>query len=631
MKARSGAPRWSYAAFPGPLRRATVGGNWRRGRSGLWSRLMEPALDDAIRLHKSGNHAGAEPLYRAVLERDPANRGALQMLAMLLVQTGRPADAVGHFRTILRLESGGVAGYSNLAAALRLAGQGTEAIACLHRALALDPAHAASWFNLGNGLKQQEKAAGAGWSYRRTLVLEPGHAGAAGNLKALHDQWGPRLDEAERRSVAARRPEANADTRTAAAEALVAVGDAVAAEAMARAALEQDEHHHRANRLLGRLLLERSGAMGVQDGKPFAVDRALVEEAIGALRRAVAARPDDDEADWLHVAAVATLVQVGMASDTVLRDGARAAWVRLRRHSKDTVAASVIGFHIYRRDRLVLASWLSRRFRQRFTAAEVAREHELGLWTMLRADDAFFRALPPVEAVLERMAPLEWRIEPAPGPSGEQVVFCCCDDVYFRRFAPALLESLAERMPGATVAVHVVAPSLETEQVMDRWRVDGRLTVGFSLDRPDMAGWTDIKRVTYYASARFLRALQWLRRLDRPLTVVDTDAWITGDLQALREDMAGYDVGLMLDGRRRGPSREIPVGFAVYENTTGGDRFLSLLGSYIGHFLAGAEVYWMLDQMAHYAVLDWLNRHEPIRMRRFDFLNFPYCHFVGAK
>lgn len=592
---------------------------------------MEPALADAIRLHKSGNHAGAEPLYRAVLEREPANRGALQMLAMLLVQTGRPAEAVGHFRTILRLEPGGVAGYSNLAAALRLAGQGAEAIACLQRALSLDPANAASWFNLGNGLKQQEKAAGAARSYRRTLALEPGHAGAAVNLTALRDQWDARLDEAERRTVAARHPAADADTCAAAVEALVAVGDAAAAEAMARAALEQDEHHHRANRLLGRLLLERSGAMGVQDGKPFAVDRALVEEAIGALRRAVAARPDDDEADWLHIAAVATLVQVGMASDTMLRDGARAAWIRLRRHPKDTVAASVVGFHAYRRDRLVLASWLSRRFRRRFTAAEVAREHELGLWTMLRADDAFFRALPPVEAVLERMAPLECRSEPAPGPDGEPLVFFCCDDVYFRRFAPTLLESLAERMPGAAVAVHVVAPSSETERAMVRWQMDGRLKIGFSLDRPDMAGWTDIKRVTYYASARFLRALQWMRRLDRPLMVVDTDAWITGDVQALQADMEGYDVGLMLDGRRRGPSREIPVGFAVYENTPGGDRFLSLLGSYIGHFLAGAEVYWMLDQMAHYAVLDWLNRHEPVRVRRFDFLSFPYCRFVGAK
>ncbi|AWJ87508.1 hypothetical protein TSH58p_29495 (plasmid) [Azospirillum sp. TSH58] len=592
---------------------------------------MEPALDDAIRLHKSGNHAGAEPLYRAVLEREPANRGALQMLAMLLVQTARPAEAADHFRTILRLEPGGVAGYSNLAAALRLAGQGAEAMACLHRALSLDPAHAASWFNLGNGLKQQEKAAGAQWSYRRTLALEPGHAGAAGNLKALRDQWGSRLDEAERRTAAARHPAADAETRAAAAEAWLAVGDAAAAEAMARAALERDGDHPRANRILGRLLLERSGAMGVRDGKPFAVDRALVEEAIGALRRAVAARPDDDEADWLHVAAVATLVQVGMASDRVLRDGARAAWVRLRRHPKDTVAAAVIGFHIYRRDRLALASWLSRRFRRRFTAAEVAREHELGLWAMLRADDAFFRALPPVEAVLEGMAPLECRIEPAPVPAGEPAVFFCCDDVYFRRFAPALLDSLAERMPGATVAVHVVAPSPETEQAMARWRTDGRLRIGFSLDRPDMAGWTDIKRVTYYASARFLRALQWLRRLDRPLMVIDTDAWVTGDLQALRADMAGHDVGLMLDGRRRGPSREIPVGFAVYQNTPGGDRFLSLIGSYIGHFLAGAEVYWMLDQMAHYAVLDWLNRHEPVRVRRFDFLTFPYCRFVGAK
>ena len=592
---------------------------------------MERTLDDAIRLHKSGNHAGAEPVYRAILEREPENRGALQMFSMLLVQTGRAGEAVPHFRTAARLDPNGVAGYSNLAAALRMAGQGEEAVACLHRALSLDPAHTASWFNLGNGLRQQEKAAAAARSYGRALTLEPGHGGAAGNLGALREQWGQRLDEAERLAAAARHPVADAGTHAAAADALAAVGDAEAAEAAARAALARDPDHHRANRLLARLLLERSGAMGVQAGKPFAVEQSLVEEAIGALRRAVAVRPDDDEADWLHIAAVATLVQVGMASDELLHDGARAAWNRLRRHPKDTVAASVIGFHAYRRNRLTVASWLNRRFRRRFTAAEVAREHELGIWTMLRADDAFFRALPPVETVLEGMAPLELRFEPETGPGGEPVVFFCCDDVYFRRFAPTLLESLAERMPGATVAVHVVAPSPETEQAMARWRDDGRLKVGFSADRPDMAGWTDVKRVTYYASARFIRALQWLRRLDRPLMVIDTDTRIAGDLRTLSAEMDGHDVGFLFDGRRRGPSREITVCFNVYNNTPGADRFLSLLGAYIGHFLAGTEVYWMLDQRAHYAVFDRLNRHEPIRVRRFDFLNFPYCHFVGAK
>ncbi|MBB3264333.1 hypothetical protein FHW79_001948 [Azospirillum sp. OGB3] len=51
---------------------------------------METAPDEAIRLHKFGNRAETEPLYRALLEREPANRGALRVLAMLLVRTRRP-------------------------------------------------------------------------------------------------------------------------------------------------------------------------------------------------------------------------------------------------------------------------------------------------------------------------------------------------------------------------------------------------------------------------------------------------------------------------------------------------------------------------------------------------------------
>ncbi|WP_448204725.1 tetratricopeptide repeat protein [Azospirillum sp. sgz302134] len=592
---------------------------------------MDISLDAAIRHHQAGRHSDAEPIYRAILEREPDNRNALQMFAMLLVQTGRADQAVEPFRTVTRLAPDGVAGYSNLAAALRTAGRGAEAVGSLHRALALDPAHAGSWFNLGNALKQLDKPAAAARGYGRALTLDPNHGGAATNLSALRGQWGDRLDEAARRLAASRSPAADAAAHAAAANALYAVKDPAAAEASARAALERDLHNAPANRLLGRLLLERSGAMGVADGKPFAVDGALAEEAIAALRRAVAARPDDEESEWLHVAAVMTLVQVGLATADLLHEGARAAWRRLRRHPKDVVSACVVGFHLYRSDRLDIASWLLQRFRRRFTAEEVAREHEFGIWTMLRADDAFFRSLPPVEAVLERLAPLEVVFDPARKGGTEPAVYFCCDDVYYRRFAPTLLDSLAQRMPGATVVVHVVAPTPETVQDMERRRSDGRLDLGFSRDDPEMGGWPDIKRFSYYASSRFIRTLQWLRRLDRPVIVVDTDAQVVADLRTLQAEMDGNDVGLLFDPRRRGPAREITVCFNYYKNTAGGDRYLALVAAYIGHFLAQPEVYWLLDQMAHYAVFDWMNRYEPIRVHRYDFLNFPYCHFVGAK
>ncbi|WP_207458731.1 tetratricopeptide repeat protein [Azospirillum sp. SYSU D00513] len=595
---------------------------------------MDNTLQGAMRLHQAGRHAEAEPIYRTILDREPENRDALQLLALLMVNTGRPEQAAGLFRQILRLDPGAVPMLANLAAALRLAGKEEEADGCLRRALALDPSRTDSWFTLANSAGKRNLAAPAARGYRRALALNPAHGGAAANLAALLRDWGPRLNKAARLKETGRLPGTDLDTLAEGALALDAVGEPMAAEETARRALGLDSGSPAMNALLGRLLLDRSGIAGVKPGKPFAVDKALAVEAVAALGRAATAAPGDDEAERLQVAAVATLVQAGMADEQVLREGARAAWRRLRRHPKDTVAASVVGYHIYRSGRLRLASRLNRLFQARFTAQEVAREHELGIWAMLRADEAFFRSLPTAAEVTEGMVPLEIVMEPAPdavADSTEPAILISCDDVYCRRFAPSLLESVAKRMPGATVIVHVVTPFAETGELLARWGRDPRLRLCHSRERPDTAGWPDIKRISYYAAGRFIRAYQWQQRLKRPLIVLDTDATVTADLREFRTDMDGYDVGLLIDPRRRGPSREVTVCFNYYNSTDGGVRFFSLLVAYIGHFLRQPNVYWLLDQTAPYAVLDWMSRHDPIRVRAYDFLNFPYCRFVGAK
>ncbi|MBP2227151.1 tetratricopeptide (TPR) repeat protein [Azospirillum agricola] len=591
---------------------------------------MDSTLDTAIRHHQAGRYADAEPIYRTLLDRTPDNRKLLQLLGMLLSQTGRHGEAVDLFRQLIRLDPTAVAAYSNLAAALRTASRGADAILYLHRALALDPLHLGSWFNLANAEKQRGRAAAAARGYGHALVIDPQRADAATNLALLRDQWGERLDKAVRLAAMAKAAETDARLHTAAALALSAVGEVAATEAAARSALALDRADPVANRLLARALLDRSGAMEMRPGRPFAIDRALVEEAIAAFGRALAVHPGDEESEWLQTAAVATLVQVGQATDAVLAAGARTAWNRLRRHPKDVAAASVIGFHVYRRERLDLACWLNRRFQRRFTPQEIAREHELGLWAMLRADDAFFEALPPIEEALARMAPQEVIWAPEAG-TPEPFVMFSCDDVYYRRFAPALLESLAQRMPGATVVAHVMSPSADALRSLEEWRNDPRLIVGSSCERPDTADWPDIKRFSYYAAARFIRTMQWQRRLDRPMIVIDVDATVTTDLRRLKTDLVGQDLGLLFDPRRRGPAREVTVCFNYYNNTAASARYLALVAAYIAHFLGRNEAYWMLDQTAHYAVFDWMRRRESLRVHRYDFLDFPHCHFVGDK
>jgi hypothetical protein len=270
------------------------------------------------------------------------------------------------------------------------------------------------------------------------------------------------------------------------------------------------------------------------------------------------------------------------------------------------------------------------RFISRFTAAEVAADGELGYWSMLRADDAFFERLPSVESVIERLPAMEILADMAEGAG--PVIMMNGDEVYVRRFAPNLLQSIARCSPGASVALNVVAPSDGMLNLLMTWRKRLPLNLGLSYERPDLAAWPQSRRSSYFAAARFIRAFQWRLRLDRPIIVLDLDALVRSDLRLLATDMEGYDLGLLLDPRRRGPFREITVCYNYYNDTPLAGRFLATTAAYIGHFLLDAEPRWLLDQTAHLAALHWLRREHPSpRVRWYDFQTFPHCGFIGEK
>lgn len=594
---------------------------------------MEPDISAALALHQAGRHGEAEAAYRAILDRDPDDPNAAQLLGTLLAQTGRAAEAEAPFRRVLATTPTVPGAWSNLAAAVRMAGKPGQAVYPLHRALALDPAFADGWVNLGNAAKAMAHIPTSRDAFRRALAVNPAQGQARRGLDALLAEWGGRLDEAARLAAVADRPGAEFETLLAAALAGFAIADLPRTAALCRRALALRPDHTVANDVLGRVALEMCGVMSIAPGKPFHLDEPLAMEGVRALVSSLTTRPAYDDTRRILIEAVSVLVMVGMDDDDLLRDVARIAWRRLHEHPKDTRAAAVIGFHLYRRDRLVLASHLlNRRFLPRFTAEEIAADHELGIWAMLRADDAFLDALPSGDTAVSRLIPMVVEHDVADGQLEEPFVMFSCDEVYFRRFAPSLLESAATAMPGATVVAHVVNPSAETLADAARWAADPRIRFGFSHETPPgMENWPRIKRISYFAAARFMRAYAWKRRLARPLIVVDTDAYISSDLRKPTAEMAGFDVGLLIDPRRRGPSRDVTVCFNHYNATPGGDAYLGRVAAYIGSFLERDAVYWLLDQTAHYAVLDQMRRRDGLRVREYDFLNFPHCRFIGAK
>ena len=89
--------------------------------------------------HVAGRLSRAEVLYRAILEAEPDNSDALQLLALLMAQTERPAIAADLFRDAVALRPEFADLHYNLANASREIGRPADAAAACRRALALRP------------------------------------------------------------------------------------------------------------------------------------------------------------------------------------------------------------------------------------------------------------------------------------------------------------------------------------------------------------------------------------------------------------------------------------------------------------------------------------------------------------
>ncbi|MGY0744989.1 tetratricopeptide repeat protein [Azospirillum argentinense] len=96
-------------------------------------------LANAMALHRTGNLAGAEPLYRTLLERHPDHPDALHLLGVLRSQAGDPAEGASLIAGAIARRGNVAAYHANLALALKALGRFDEAEAALRSAIALAP------------------------------------------------------------------------------------------------------------------------------------------------------------------------------------------------------------------------------------------------------------------------------------------------------------------------------------------------------------------------------------------------------------------------------------------------------------------------------------------------------------
>jgi predicted O-linked N-acetylglucosamine transferase (SPINDLY family) len=190
---------------------------------------LQELLAQALKDHQNGQFDRAERSYRTVLGKNPKHGDALNLLGMLLAQTGRDEEgaelmrraiaiapnfaplhanlgetyrrqkkfdlALAALKRAIALDPRFPEAHNNLAATLGDMARWDESLAAAQRAIALRPGFAGAEFNFGNslaGVGRHEEAIGA---FQRALAAQPGYADALINLGTAL-QNARRIDEA---------------------------------------------------------------------------------------------------------------------------------------------------------------------------------------------------------------------------------------------------------------------------------------------------------------------------------------------------------------------------------------------------------------------------------------------------
>ena len=144
----------------------------------MTSLSFQALIQEAVAQHRQGALGPAEAIYLQILQVDPLNTPALQLLGALRAQQGRHHEAIELLNTALKLDPQNIGALINQSAALRSVGRLEEALEHCSRALSLQPALVEAWFNRGAMLAELKRPAEALDCFDRALQLHPGHVQA---------------------------------------------------------------------------------------------------------------------------------------------------------------------------------------------------------------------------------------------------------------------------------------------------------------------------------------------------------------------------------------------------------------------------------------------------------------------
>ncbi len=557
----------------------------------------ETLLANAVALHRTGNLAGAEPLYRTLLERQPGHPDVLHLLGVLRSQAGDPADGAALIAEAIARRGNVAAYHSNLALALKALGRFEEAEAALRNAIALAPG-AGPLVALGGVRRACGRHADALASYRDALAFDPGDGAAQDGIAhttaelAAGGRGHPEAMLTAYRRAFRLRPAAPFAAYNLGST-LQKAGESGAAITAYQAAAALDPAEPAVLSGLGVALL--------------AAGRA--DRAASVLARVVRLRPRDAQ-DRFHLAEAAQAAGAADCAtaaykDTVaLRPTDYTAWENaalidargehlsgLAAHARGLMAAArakhlfwkapvYIAMHVAN-DRIGAGrADVAEQALERFRQAAALENRELLPWIDFLRGSLFLR-MPGREAagraVLEALIPAlpflrhvtfddgfdticrsvppddlaayraGFQSEP-PAEGVGPLLFAACDDRYLRLFAaPLLLTVDAFCGEGQRVHIHVADPGPDIADVIAGLRKPlrrCRLTVSTERTPPDL---DPEGRRTLYTCLRLMRALDVLDLHGRPpLVMIDIDALLPIDPRRLLDAMAPEEGAMLI-------------------------------------------------------------------------------------
>jgi tetratricopeptide (TPR) repeat protein len=150
------------------------------------------ALAIATAHHQAGRLAQAEQIYRQVLQQNPQQAEALNLLGVIACQHGKLEEGITLYRQALALQPAFTGARENLCLALWKQGKSLieEATNAYSQIVTFEPSNIQAFSNLGLILQDQNKLDESIAYYQQALAVEPNHPDTLNNIGVILQRQG---------------------------------------------------------------------------------------------------------------------------------------------------------------------------------------------------------------------------------------------------------------------------------------------------------------------------------------------------------------------------------------------------------------------------------------------------------